>query len=186
MIFTLKNMTRHLVLFALSFLFLYPFVDILNKSYYATISRVNDSEEKTITTLLTYVLENVGAKEVKTSLKVKLDSIQFFDIKISSNNELLMHKPMANMTPNESSATRKTINEFELIITRRKYASAKNDYVFYLKTLFYEPSKLSKNRTFTVLIGHLGIFLFLEVFWLAFSVRYRMKSLTKVIQEKSM
>jgi hypothetical protein len=178
--FFAKNWKKHLFLLGLSVIFLYPLVGYLNKSYYTTISRVNYWEEKTIVSLITHILTS---EENPSNLDEALGSIKFFDIKIVKNGELLIHKNLEKLQENEEQINNYKIKQYELIIAKRKYATANDDYLYYLKA-WATPEKLFGNRTLTVLLGNLVILFLLELIWLVFSIKFRMNQLQLFVENK--
>lgn len=174
--FFIKNKIKHILIVLFSTLLLFPLIGFLNSSYYTTISRVNYWEEKTISGLIIYILnENSDEERLKSLIQV-IEKINYFDIKITSGERVIIHKPLKNYVPNDDQASEYLVKNYKLTLTRRKYDSPQDDYIYYLKS-WASPSKLFGNRTFTVLIGHITIFLFIELIWIIFSIHFRMKQL---------
>lgn len=178
--FILKNKIKHLAIFIVSAFLLYPLVSFLNTSYYTTISRVNYWEEKSIVSLLTYIL-NSSEKEKIKSLESNLEDIKYFDIEILHKNEMIIHKRLNNFSPDIKNKSEYEANDFKIVIAKRKYDTAQDDYIYYLNA-WLSPSKLLGNRTFTVLLGHLTIFFFLELIWIVSSIQFRLNQLQKSIK----
>lgn len=178
--FLFKNKIKHLVILIFSTLLLYPLVNFLNLSYYTTISKVNYWEEKSIVSLVKYILTNTEKEKINL-IKPSLENINYFDIKINNGDEMIIHKPLKNHSPNLEQMNEYEVENYKIIITRRKYDSTQDDFSYYLSA-WKSPSKLLGNRTFTVFLGHLAIFLFLELIWIVFSIQFRLNQLQKSIK----
>lgn len=179
--FIFKNKLKHLIILVLSTLLLYPLVSFLNASYYTTISRVNYWEEKSIVSLISYILNNTDNERVAT-LKENLEDIKYFEIKITYNEKIIIHKELNNFLPDLDKKTEYEIKGYKLILAKRKYDTAQDDYIYYLNAWMY-PSKLIGNRIFTILLGHMTIFFLLELIWIVLSVQFRLNQLKKSIKQ---
>ena len=178
--FIVKNKLKHLLLMIISTILVFPVVGFLNASYYTTISKVNYWEEKSIVSLISLIVKNNPDRNKVELMKPSLESINFFDIKILLGNDVIIHKPLGNNTPATGSQSVYDLENYKLILTRRIYASAQDDYIYYIKR-WMNPSKLFENRTLTVLFGHLTIFLFLELVWVVLSIKFRLNQLQSSI-----
>jgi len=183
MFFTFNNILRHVVVLVVSFALLFPCVWLINKSYYTSISRVNYWEEKEIVSLLTFILKNTESDKIKKDLMGSLNEINFFDIKVQHNNEIIVDKPLTKYDLDVSSTASYLIDKYKIIITKRMYHSFVYDYKRYLKILFTEPTKLAVHQVLVVFVVHLNLILLLEILMITISVKYRLSKLTENISK---
>lgn len=180
MYFLLKNKFKHITILILSCVLLYPLTAYLNHSYYTTISRVNYWEEKTIFSLLEYVVTHVKENEMKNDLSTTLANIHFLGVRIEKNQTVIAEKKIDGLLKESENIQTETFEGYNITITRRLYDNALNDYLYYF-SCWLSPSKLFANRTLTTLLGHLVIFLVLELTWLVISIKVRLKQIENKI-----
>ena len=185
MFLTKKNLGRHFTVLILSFIFLFPCVWLLNKSYYTTIDKVNYWEQKQIVSLLSFILKNSKESTVKNTLHASLTDINFFEIKIKHNNVLVIDKPLQKYELDEASTKLFYVADYQIQITKRKYHSFVDDYKHYINTLFTKPNNLFDHRSLVIFLAHLTILLILEILLMVISVKFRLKKLTTSISQKN-
>ncbi len=187
-----RNIARHLIVFALTFIFILPVVYLHNKSYYKSIERVNYYEQKEIVSLLRYAVENTPVETLKSKMGDCLKEIRYLNITIKYKDEIIINKPIERYETNESSRESFTSGDYEISIAKRIYPGTWEDYKVYLNSILPwnwfllsgETSHIGDNRNLPLLFSHLAIWFFLEIILLYFSVRYRHKQLIEQLREQ--
>jgi hypothetical protein len=205
-----RNVFRHIFIFFLSFVILVPVAVFFNKNYYATISKVNYFEEKQIRALLQFILKNVNVEDVKSDLNDALSEIRWLGVTIKKDDIVIIDKGIKNAEIDIGYKGVHNINDYEVIIRRRKYPGYFYDYKRYIRSLFpwneayWNPALRKKhialgdytevsiylvNKTIfatsnlRLFISQLAIFFFLETIFLLISVKYRFRTIKDEIDK---
>jgi len=181
MFLTIKNIFRHLLIIIFSFVVLLPAVWLSNKSYYTSISKVNYWEEKQIVGLISYALKYSDQYNIQNNLNNSISDINFFDITISKNNNIILHKKLVKYKIDLASTKSYKVNDFDIRIAKRMYNTSLEDYYRYIKVIFTDIGKLFVHQYLVIFIIHLNILLIFELFIVYLSINYRFKRLRRSI-----
>ena len=123
-----RNIIRHLIVFALTFIFILPAVYLHNKSYYKSIERVNHYEQMEIVSLLKYAVENTPIETLKSKIGGYLKEIKYLHVTIKYKNEIVVDQSIKHYETNESLRKEDTFGDYTILIAPRIYAGTWEDY----------------------------------------------------------
>lgn len=178
---TKRNLIRHLTLYLFSFVILLAFVNHINKSYYSTISRVNDYEIIEIASLLRCIL-NTNSSQNISCINQAFDDIKFLAIDIYQNDQMISSKKIKNGEADQTTKQTFTMDTYTVNFYKRKFPSAINDYLFYLKSWLYilkGQNPFLHTLFNTILLYHIIVVLLLELTLTIVSAKYRIRQITK-------